>query len=334
MSRMQIYVFFDQPEENYRCGDTVTGRIKITAYENTRIEQLKVTPMWRTHGRGNKAQGKLTTMKLFSGTWHQGETYEYFFAFDTPLTPHTYEGELVNVDWFLHIHPDVPFELDDKPEERFSLKPALDNPLELPKASGCSKAAPWFSGLFMLPFIGIGLFLIMMAMKMILEEEFAGIFIFLVASVFVIAPGFILYKVAKNMFANFMLGNITLRLEPGKVAPGEPFKLHLSCKPRWAVSSLTLQSHLRTEEEATSGSGTDVTTYNHKIVDEDQEKVFANSLKSQQPFTHTFELVLPDITPATLHLKDNSVKTAVHLKLRTDRFTWEGAQEIIVRQLQ
>ena len=121
--------------------DTVSGRIKITALEDTRINKLNITPVWRTHGRGNINAGKLDAFNLFTGTWHKGDTYEYFFSFETPLTPHTCVGELVNVDWFLRIHPDVPFEFDDKPEEIFTLKPALENPIELSAKAGSAKAS-------------------------------------------------------------------------------------------------------------------------------------------------------------------------------------------------
>lgn len=334
MSRMQIYVFFDQPEHTYRCGDTVTGRIKVTALESTRIEKLKVTPKWRTHGRGNKAQGKLDTMNLFSGTWHKGETYEYFFSFETPLTPHSYEGDLINVDWFLHIHPDVSFELDDKLEEKFTLKPALENPIEPNTSSGCARSMPLFTGLFMLPFLGAGLFFLTIAIKMILNEEYVGIFIFIVAALFVAIPGFMLYKLIQNITANFILGGVTLKLEPQKVQPGNKTKLHIACKPRMSLNSLTIESRLSATEEATSGSGTSASTYTHNIFKEEQAKIFAGAVKAQKPFSQTIEFSLPDITPATLHLSSNSVTSSIHIKLQTDRFTWEGSQEIIVGSIE
>ena len=110
MSRMQLYVFFDKPDGEYRCGDTVSGRIKITALEDTRINKLNITPMWRTHGRGNVTNGKLESFNLFTGTWHQGETYEYHFSFDTRKHL-TLASAIINVDWFLRIHPDVPLSL-------------------------------------------------------------------------------------------------------------------------------------------------------------------------------------------------------------------------------
>ena len=330
MSRMQLHVFFDEPEENYRCGDTITGRIKITALEDTRINKLNVTPMWRTHGRGNIAKGKLDSFNLFTGTWHKGETYEYFFSFETPLTPHTCVGELVNVDWFLHIHPDVPFELDHKPEQKFTLKPALESPLELSAKSGCSKAGPFITILFLLPFFGVGLFFMFLAGGMILEGETAGIFIFLFAFIFACVPSVMFFKIGKQFLADYIFGGVTLTLEPNKSRPGETVHLQVGCKPKTTLSALTIQASIQAQEHATSGSGTDVSHFNHTIFEEDLPKIFSGELKAQTPFSHTFDISLPDITPTTLHLRDNAVKTVIHITLRTDRHTWEGSQEIIV----
>jgi hypothetical protein len=338
MSRMQIYVFFDEPEDNYRCGDTITGRIKVTASEDTRIEQLKVTPMWRTHGRGNKAQGKLTAMKLFSGTWHRGETYEYFFSFETPSSPHTYAGDLVNVDWFLHIHPDVPFELDHKLEENFVLKPALDSPMKPRSTAGCARWMPFFSILFMLPFMAAGLFFMYIAKTMVFDTGETtlgvGIFVFLFAGLFVLIPALSIIKLGKTWLTSFMLGGVCLTLDPKSARPGGALKVLITCKPRMRLNSLTIQADVSAHEEATSGSGTNSSTYNHTLFEDGVPKVFGGELKANTPFSHTLEFVLPDITPSTIHLRDNNVTTAVKIKLRTDRFTWEGSQEVIVGSIE
>ena len=330
MSRMQLYVFFDKPDGEYRCGDTVSGRIKITALEDTRINKLNITPMWRTHGRGNVTNGKLESFNLFTGTWHQGETYEYHFSFDTPQAPHTCIGELVNVDWFLRIHPDVPFELDDKPEEIFTLKPALENPIELSAKAGCSKASSLLMTVFLVPFFGAGLFFMYLAGGMILKGETPGFFVFIFAFIFACVPSLMFIKIARQFLADYVFGGVTLHVEPQKTQPGNTVRLQLQCKPKATLSALTIQASIQAQERATSGSGTNVSHYHHTIFENELPKVFSGELKARLPFSHTFEIPIPDITPATLHLRDNQVKTAFHIKLRTDRHTWEGSQEVIV----
>ena len=164
---------------------------------------------------------------------------------------------------------------------------------------------------------------------MILKGETPGFFVFIFAFIFACVPS-LMFINCPAVLGRLCFWRRYFTCGTPKTQPGNTVRLQLQCKPKATLSALTIQASIQAQERATSGSGTNVSHYHHTIFENELPKVFSGELKARLPFSHTFEIPIPDITPATLHLRDNQVKTAFHIKLRTDRHTWEGSQEVIV----
>ena len=121
MSKCELEIVFDNDKREYHVGDTVKGKVNVKVNASCQCDKLTLDHQWRTHGRGNRAQGRVDSENLFSGQWDTPGTYAYPFELILPAGPLTYRGHHINVDWYLNARADIPWAIDPKAEEEVIL---------------------------------------------------------------------------------------------------------------------------------------------------------------------------------------------------------------------
>ena len=119
MSKCDISIELDDPQGAYYLGDTVTGTVKILVNKDVNCSALKITGLWKTHGRGNTDRGKYGEHTAFEGIMKAGEVKTIPFNILVEGVPLTYRGEYLNIDHYVDVRIDIPWSLDPKASEEF-----------------------------------------------------------------------------------------------------------------------------------------------------------------------------------------------------------------------
>jgi hypothetical protein len=103
---MELQAIFDRDDRLYRFGDVISGRVVLEPDYDSTYSKIWITYRWRTHGKGNRDEGKQEELTLAAEktSIRAGERREFRFRFAAPNGPVTYHGYLLNVDWYLTVH--------------------------------------------------------------------------------------------------------------------------------------------------------------------------------------------------------------------------------------
>lgn len=121
MSKCAVKIVLDRPERTYAAGEKVTGRIEVSVSDDCQCQKLTLARLWRTRGRGEDAFGKPEEQILFSGAWRAGQNVSYPFEFAAPIGPLSYNGQLLNVEWYLRAQAALAGALDATADVDFRL---------------------------------------------------------------------------------------------------------------------------------------------------------------------------------------------------------------------
>lgn len=306
MSKCDIRIQFDAENRTVRGGSNVTGRVFISVNEDIRCKKITLTYYWKVHGRGNTQKEKKPVLVLSEGTMlMNGEELEFPFEFQADLWPVTFHGHYINVDHYVHVGVDVPWAFDPKQEEDFIVLPGK-RPAELPESRGeladLSKGVGQLSGPVKWLVYGIlGVVGLMFS-----------VFLVVLLPVFLLgAAAFWFWKKA----VEGRVGDVDLTVPHVILTPGEDWKVCLKFTPKKSFQINGVSVRLRAIEAATSGSGTNATTYTHTVFDQTFPILPAGRLEALQPIDE--DVVIPVPSRPTYSLEKPS-----------NRITWDAVARI------
>lgn len=319
-------------------SDTVTGTVYVEVGEEVTCNGLVLIQTWGTHGRGNRDTGVGNRTGLFQGTWQPGETYEYPFEMDLPPGPYTYRGYYVNVDWRLEVNADIPWSLDPSDEREFVLEPGASEGYDLGKPdrrayiedqpddheSGVGLGI-FFSLIFLVP----GIFVAILG-----ATTHASAFALLFGLAFAAVGGYLLYMTVRNYFAEMQLGDVRVETSPDTVSPGDELRCRFAMEPNREVAIERAHAQIDCVEKATSGHGTDSTTYTQTLhTFQDIPEASRNTtLRKGESTEFRASLPIPESAPCTFEADDNRVYWRITFTVEIPSWPdWSLQRKILVR---
>ena len=130
-----LRVTLDQPERTFHPNEQITGTVHVHVSGDCHCRGLTVTRKWATHGKGTPTDGSKHKEILFRGDWVEAGQYSYPFSLPLPHGPFSYQGELLNVAWYIVCEADIAWDLDPHAQYTFLLKPGA-TPIDEPYRGG------------------------------------------------------------------------------------------------------------------------------------------------------------------------------------------------------
>ena len=107
VNNCRIEIILAQNTETYRPGETVSGYVSVYINSATEFTDLAIEKLWRTRGKGNQDSGGNQSIILHQGKLSAG-THHFDFEFVFDETPLSYQGGIININWYLKVHADIP----------------------------------------------------------------------------------------------------------------------------------------------------------------------------------------------------------------------------------
>jgi hypothetical protein len=310
---------------------------------------------WRTHGKGDQDKGGRRTQTLLSEEVRLkiGEHREYPFRFRALNGPETYHGRILNVDWYVTAHLDIPRHRNIKTEQDFLLiaseapnviclgdiwrsKDQLPNrsryerkmipghPDTRPANLARDLSAKIFSGVLGLLFVVI--FSLDSLKYYILG--FIGLLICLAIflKIYSYASSVISKAICKCMFEIR-----DLQVMPSDLYPGDWVTCRLQFQTKRTMYLDRITATLAAEEVAVTDAGSDSITTTHTVYVQSFVKSYTENLVARRLiyFDHVLP-IMPD-APVTFKSRNNEIQWSVKVKIIFKRWlSWEKAIPITV----
>ena len=309
MAKCDLSIELDDPQRVYDSGDTITGTVHVLADADVKCKGLEVATNWRTHGRGNVAQGNAETITVFSGEWVAGQRESYRFELRVPFWPPSYHGSYINIDHYIDARAKIPWAFDPKASQEYVMRPttALDADalnIDTAQTSGC---VAWAIGaIFVLIFGGVCLFLAV------------NPFVWIMVGLIGLPIG--AFAAARYWLPKYYLGNVESQLVSEQVAPGGVIQARLSMQPRRGTTINAITATLSGAEVCISGSGSNKTTHRNQFFED--KKILEGETVLQAGVRKEFDLefAVPDDVPYSFDLDDNDLNWQVELRVDIPRW--------------
>jgi hypothetical protein len=355
MSKCELTVVLDEPKRRYRFGEPVTGRVRVLTDGEVTCKKLVIEQVWRTHGRGNQAEGVFDEHVVSEQNWLPGQVYEVPFSFPAPAAPLHYHGHLVNVDHYVAARADLPWRLDPRTAVDYLVAPTAETPAryveteadfskaaqkaleERTKKSPSSKSPlRWVWTILFSPLI-LALLVLLLAL-----------FLVLLPILLVAALVRWIFLLTRQGSAERKLGAVEVVIGARKL--GEPGEGHTGVVAAGPVAALkrrmrraggatylvtiatpvsvamrfTPKSNVEIEgasltvtgtEIATSGSGTNATTHRHVLGELQTELSGPRTLIAGQPIDLRGEILLPDGSAPSFTASSNTITWEMKLAI-------------------
>ena len=311
MSKCDIRIQFDAADRTVRGGSTVSGRVFVSVNEDIRCKKIALDYYWKVHGRGNTHKNKVQRLVLCESTMlTSGEELDFAFEFQADCWPVTQHGHYINVDHYVYVGVDVPWAFDPKQEEDFVVLPGVrpdDLPEDRSELVNLSKAAGQLSG-FVKVFV-YGMLSVLVV--------FLGVFlIFLLPLVIMIGAGVWFWRKAVEN----RVGNVELTVPHVILTPGENWKARISFTPKKSFPINGISVELKAVESATSGSGTNATTYNFTAFEQTYEILPAGQIQALQPIDEEVTIAIPADVAYSLKQPSNVISWIAVARIDIPRF--------------
>ena len=307
MSKCTLSIEVPGHEESVAPGDELQVIVHVSCDKTIKCNGLSLTRGWRTHGKGNRDQGGKRMEELFRGSWEPGE-YSYPTTVTFPERPTSYHGTAINVDWYLEARADVPLAFDPKTELMvLVVDPTLPKPYTPPElwAPQPVKLASGASGCMILSFISMPFTVALMFLK---GPSWGTL---------LIPAGIMAYtSIRKGKAAIQAVGQVAVEVYPSVIAPGEELHVMVEVHPEQSVQIEHITITLMAMESATSGSGTDTTTYREEVFKLEQVLGKDLQLSPTNRFDEEATFVLPITAPLSFEESDNEIITTLKLEVQ------------------
>ncbi|EDM77023.1 hypothetical protein PPSIR1_16020 [Plesiocystis pacifica SIR-1] len=319
--KCDIHIEFDRTVRRFAPGEPITGAVVVSVDAETQCKALPLTLGWSTHGKGNRNGKQVARYNLFSGTWSPG-TYRYPFNLPCPVSPLTYHGKLLNVDWYLTTSADVPWALDPKARQDLWVLPAQGSPFDLVQGESEhveNSAAGKVIGVIVMCMLGL-IGLIPLGAALATFSPLMIVFSLLWWGVLgVIAWSVIKPRVAKSVFSSF----------DAQVQRTSAAHLAVSVHYRTQKRVNMITAKLEVEEVVVHGAGTNRTTH-RELRYSDPRPVMVNAT-GQQHHQFAFQLPDPALVGFSFGASDNDLVWKVVLDCDIEQ--WPDLEETIPLQV-
>lgn len=318
MPKCDVRVVLDRPDRTYSIGEKVSGVVEVTVEDTCRCNALTLALGWRTRGKGNPASGGGDTELLFSGIWYPGAVARYPFEFPAPPGPLTYSGTHFGVDWYVRARADIPWKLDPKQDEVFTLIPG-DAPGEVDHGPRYRPPEARRSQAGVLAAIGLVVAMVSVASFFTLylradSDSPRWVLLLLsgcsLAGVAGVAVWFGLRQMVRRR-----LGPVDLRVAPTLVRPGESIACSLRFRPTTTVSLDGVFATLRGREVVVRGGGKHQSFHRHTVHEEKMEMASSSRPMPGEEVDLEASLPLPEDAPFTFVAASNSLKWSVTVRI-------------------
>ncbi len=318
MSKVDIQIEFDRSDRDYRAGETVSGAVTILANQDVDCNGLVLEHFWQTHGKGNRDEGANHRYTLYTGPWRAGETARYPFEFKAPNGPPTYRGNYLNIDHYVRVRADLPWAFDPKVQEEFLLAPSRRIDYEgVPESEQQQNAPRYFTKHFV---IGGVVFLLLGVMCM-----------FPFGIILIPLAMFCFWMALRNSMLEKRLGDVQLQCGATHVTPGTTLPVRIQFTPRKAFRINGITASLTGHERCVSGSGTNTTTYTHKLHDETFQIAAAHELVPNARADFAFEVPIPETDAYSFKSSDNQIAWELNARIDIPKFPdWKRKEVLLV----
>ena len=323
MSKCTITIEFDRDDRTYQGGETVNGTVRIVVHDDLNCNGIKLTHYWHTHGSGNTDSGDRQEQTLSAGCeLRGGDTRDFPFSFVADCQPVTYRGHHVNIDHYVRVDVDVPWAFDPKAEEEYILRPGR-RPTQM---TGRRDEIVTFEPESSTESSTIGK--IILAIIVVVFLVAFSLMAIILIPVFLV--GLAIYFIWRKAIAS-RVGNVQVRMPHVVVGPGEqwPLEIHFTPRKTFEINGITLK--LFAQESATSGSGTNKTTYHHTIFERVHTLQPAETLFAGQPVHKQLTIPFPETEAYSFDESDNDVEWSAEVRIDIPRFPdWKKKQVLQV----
>ncbi|MDG2013804.1 MAG: hypothetical protein P8J33_09880 [Pirellulaceae bacterium] len=241
MAHLEIEIEFTQVEKKFRTGEQVSGVVRVRANKKLKCRSIQLVAFWETHGAGDTTRENYHQEILRTGDFAEGETGEFTFNFAPPNHPITYHGPLVNVDHYVFVRADTPWNRDQQWKADFQLQVGTEAPQPTSEVTESEKR---LSRLEKYKWI-VAIFLILTALALALITG-SGWWLFLaIPALLVIVPAI------RKRIARRRLGEIKW-ITPSNGHPRESLRSHLKIGPLGSVRIKEIGLQLSGIETASS----------------------------------------------------------------------------------
>lgn len=105
-------------------GSTLEGRVEVRADKDFQCRGIVIEAGWETEGRGRKDKDAPAVKEIDKTEFQEGVPYSERFTLRLPLTPYSFAGELITINWTLKAKVDFVLWPDLNDEVEFILRPA------------------------------------------------------------------------------------------------------------------------------------------------------------------------------------------------------------------
>jgi hypothetical protein len=323
MSSFTLRIEFDRPSRQFQPGESVSGRVFVTAQKNTSINGVVITGMWQTHGKGNIQKGEYHVDRHPGGSWVNGQTSDYRFQFTVPPFPATYRGTFLNVDHYVNVRIDISWAIDPKFQEDFIVAPLAETLAQQTdprlamlrsKAKGAGTA------------IGSVISLIMIVLGVIFSCVTFGLTL-----IIAVVGGWLLFAIWRNYLAERRLGPVSIIGCDQPVVAGQlvPVRIEFVPRSRFKIDAITAKVSGR--EECVSGTGTNQTTHRHKLYEEVLQIEGALECSAGQPVSLNKHFELPATNAYSLFINQNQILWDIEFRINIPGWPdWVLAHPLLV----
>ncbi len=334
MSKCDLFIEMQPRDKPFTTNDTVSGVVRVVVNADCKCNGLHLYREWRTHGRGNRANGGLKGLTLFSGTWTPGE-YSYPFEFRAPNGPCTYRGSLLHVDWYLKAAADIPWAFDPKAEGEFLLAPGDRGPFDLGPDVNRAGGGGWTEGcaVFFSVFgaVAVAGFFGLVALGVVVAgKPLVGLVIGVIGLALGATVGY--FGVRRSLSAT-RLGAPKVTIEHREIAPGDTMKIHVETTTRGEVTLEGAEAYLEAEEVVVSGHGTDAVTHRNKVFTKSRALLEAPvTLRKGTYVAWDGAFEMPANGPLTFGAPSNHLNWRLRIVIRVAGWPdWDYTYSIVVR---
>jgi hypothetical protein len=317
MSKCDLHIVFDHDDRTFKLGEAITGKIQVLAREAFHCRKITLICAWRTAGRGNKAAGGEEGMVFAEeGRFQSGELKEYSFQFAARRGPVSYQGQYLNVEWYLRAQVDIPVAVDVIKEEKFMLAPGdiseeiilgTEDDFEEAEAPSSFKERMTMARILAVPFFVLGIALIVLGG--------ANIITLLLGLAVTSFGGWQLFIMLRNKMAQQRVSALEVKVHPVKIHAGNAVACKFLFDSRDARRLRKITATLKAEERVVSGAGGLKNTHTHKIY----ETVLEQSNQDVVPLEDKTEIKIPVPIPAnapsTFRAPDNAVIWSIRVQI-------------------
>ncbi len=311
MSNCQISITFDRPDRIYFGGETVRGVVKVNVQEDTKGNGIRLTHLWRTHGRGNAESGPEEVVLLAPAQQLiAGEQMEFAFEVIAPTYPVTYRGQLIFLDHYVRADVDVPWARNPWTEEEYILRPGLQpSQMTGSREQVISLKPP-------APEAGVVGKIILWLVVIVLLGTVAAFALFLLPIIAAVGVYFWLRKMAVVA----RTGNVEVSMPHRIVAPAEPWPVSIHFTPRKSFQVNRIWLQIVGKETATAGSGSNKTTTTHELFSEQFILRDGGLLMAGETVDEKLVVPFPDTRAFSLDQANNTIKWTAEVRIDIPRY--------------